>query len=180
MSLIEHLERDGWEEFLRGTFEYTLDVLKNDRFRRLGSAADDLRSWLAAGGVARVRELLDDQMERRRLPPSRQSAVQDCVEQLAREHHETLRRLAAEGVIRAPRPEVLDVPGVSVLDIQDILRRLDAGERPFEDWMYAHGHSDEDIAEIYGVIDGWLMKNGIISKPGSLPKRSPRKTPDVH
>ena len=46
MSLIEHLERPDWQDFLRGTFDYTLTVLKDDPFRVVGSAADDLRSWL--------------------------------------------------------------------------------------------------------------------------------------
>ena len=45
------------------------------------------------------------------------------------------------------------------------------GERPFEEWMYAHGRSDEEIAEVYGVIDGWLMQHGIIEKPGPIPRR---------
>ena len=42
MALIEHLERDGWEEFFRGSFRYALDVMKHDRFRSVGSSADDL------------------------------------------------------------------------------------------------------------------------------------------
>ena len=44
MALIEHLEQDNWQDFLRGSFEYTLEVLKNDRFRSVGSSVDDLRS----------------------------------------------------------------------------------------------------------------------------------------
>ena len=95
MALIEHLERDGWEEFFRDMFRYTLDVLKNDRFRSVGSSVDDLRSWLAAGGVARVRERLDEQMETRGFPPSRKSAVNDCFEQLVRENRDALLHLTA-------------------------------------------------------------------------------------
>jgi hypothetical protein len=86
MALIEHLERDGWREFLCNTFEYTLDVLKNDRFRHIGSAADDLRSWLAAGGVARVRAYLNEQMERRQFSTARQTKVNECLEYLVRKH----------------------------------------------------------------------------------------------
>ena len=170
MALIEHLERDGWEEFFRDIFRYTLDVLKNDRFRSVGSSVDDLRSWLAAGGVARVRECLDDQMERRGFAPSRISAVDDCFEQLVRENRDALLHLAAEGVVPAPTPEPLDALGVSDRDIQDLLSRMLAGERPFEDWMHAHGHSDEEIAETYRMVDRWLIQEGIISKPGPLPK----------
>ena len=44
-----------------------------------------------------------------------------------------------------------------------------AGERPFEDWMHAHGRSDEEIAEIYQLIDEWLMQKGIIPPPPSAP-----------
>lgn len=43
------------------------------------------------------------------------------------------------------------------LDFTDLLRRTLAGERPFEEWIHAHGHSDAEIAEVYGVIDGWLI-----------------------
>lgn len=55
MALIENLERDNWQEFFRGAFEYTLYILENDRFRSVGSSVDDLRSWLAGGGVSRVK-----------------------------------------------------------------------------------------------------------------------------
>jgi len=64
MSLIEHLETDGWKEILRRNFEYAVEVLKNDRFRTVSSSVDDLRSWLTAGGVSRVREHLNNQMDR--------------------------------------------------------------------------------------------------------------------
>ena len=170
MALIEHLERDGWEEFLRDIFRYTLDVLKNDRIRSVGSSVDDLRSWLAAGGVARARECLDEQMDRRGFTPCRKSAVDGCFERLVRENRDALLRLTAEGIVPAPTPERLDACGVSEQDIQDLFSRMLAGERPFEDWMHAHGHSDEEIAEIYRMIDRWLVQKGIISKPSPLPK----------
>ena len=99
MALIEHLERDRWEEFFRRVFQYTLEVMKHDRFRSVGSSADDLRSWLARGGVARVRERLDTQMEMRRFSPSRRAAVGDCLEQLVREHRRALLDLTTTGVI---------------------------------------------------------------------------------
>ena len=35
--------------------------------------------------------------------------------------------------------------------------------------MHAHGRSDEEIAEIYRLIDEWLMQKGIISPPPSAP-----------
>ena len=147
MSLIEHLETDRWEEFFRGVFEYTLEVMKHDRFRSVGSAADDLRSWLGRGGVARVRERLDEQMEMRGFSPSRTAAVRDFVEQLVRENRRALLDLTATGVIPASGQVHTEALGVSETDVQDLLDRMLAGERPFEDWMHAHGHSDEEISE---------------------------------
>ena len=168
MALIEHLERDGWEEFLADMFRYALDVLKNDRFRSVGSSVDDLRSWLAVGGVARVREGLEDQMEARGFPTSRIAAVGDCLEQLVRDNRDTLMHLTADGIIPAATPERLDEDIVSEQDLEDLLNRMLVGERPFEDWMHAHEHSDEEVAEIYRVIDRWLLQKGIIPKPSPL------------
>ena len=161
MSLIEHLDEQGWEEFLRSTFEYVLWVLRNDRFRSVGSAVDDLRSWLAAGGVERVRHHLEEQMERRRFPPSRRSAVNDCIERLVAENRFALLDLARTGIVPVGEREPFRLPDVSASEVEDLLGRMLAGERPFEDWMYAHGRSREEIAEIYRTVDRWLMKAGI-------------------
>lgn len=174
MALIEHLERDGWEEFFRDIFEYALDVLKNDRFRPVGSSVDDVKSWLAAGGVARVRELLDDQMEMLRFSPSRKSAVQDCLARLAREHRDALLHLTSEGIVRSPPLERLDAGDASAKDVQNLFSRLRAGERPFEDWMHAHGHSDEEIEEIYRAIDRWLMQNPESNSESGRPEAASR------
>ena len=162
MALIENLEREGWEEFLRDCFRYALEVLKNDRFRPVGSSVDDLKSWLAAGGVARVRTHLNKQMEMRRFPSSRKSAVNDCIEQLVRENRSALLDLMADGTVPAARQEQFEVFGLPEQDFQDILSRMVAGERPFEEWMHAHGHSDEEIKDIYRMVDQWLMQKGII------------------
>lgn len=160
MSLIEHLEKPRWKEFLRSTFEFVLWVLRNDRFRSVGSGADDLRSWLAVGGVARVRHHLDEQMERRRFPASRKSAVRTCIEELVRENRGALLELSRAGIVPTVEPDHL--PDVSVEDVEDLLGRMLAGERPFEEWMHAHGHSDEEIAEVYRMVDRWLMKEGSV------------------
>ena len=63
----------------------------------------------------------------------------------------------------------MDASGMSETDFRDLLNRMIAGERPFEDWMHAHGRSDEEIAEIYQLIDEWLMQKGIIPPPPSAP-----------
>lgn len=177
MALIEHLEREGWEEFLRDMFRYALDVLENDRFGSVGSSVDDLRSWLARGGVARVRERLDAQMDARRFPPSRRAAVNDCIEQLVRETRDALFDLTAKGIIPATGQEWFDARGMSETAVRDLFGRMLAGERPFEAWMHEHGRSDEEVAEIYTMIDNWLVQKGIISRPGLLPQRSRRYGP---
>ena len=55
------------------------------------------------------------------------------------------------------------------MPFQDLLSRMVAGERPFEDWMHAHGRSDEEIQEVYKAVDEWLMQKGIISQRPSAP-----------
>ena len=162
MALIENLEHEGWEKFLRDSFRYALEVLKNDRFRSVGSSVDDLKSWLTAGGVVRVREHLNKQMEMRRFPLSRKEAVNDCIEQLVRENRGALLDLMADGIVPDTRQDQFEIYDLSKQDFQDILRRIIAGERLFEEWMHAHGHSGEEIEEIYRIIDQWLMQKGII------------------
>jgi hypothetical protein len=96
MALIEHLESDNWKEFLRSSFEYALEVLKNDRFRSVGSAVDDLRSWLARGGMSRVKEGLNDQMERRQFSFERKAEVNELLEQLEDSQRSELLALMAD------------------------------------------------------------------------------------
>lgn len=105
MALIENLERDNWQEFLRMTFDYTLDVLKNDRFRSVSSSVDDLRAWLARGGVSRAKLQLTREMNGRRFPPDKQAAVLEFVDQLEREYRPRLLALSAEGIIEAMQQE---------------------------------------------------------------------------
>jgi hypothetical protein len=170
MALIENLEHDDWQQFLGNCFCYALEVLSEDRHRPVGSSVDDLKSWLAAGGIARVREHLNEQMEMRRFSADRKTAVNDYLEQLVRENRGALLRLMADGIVAATRQEWLASGGLRELDFQSVLERIVAGERPFEEWMHAHGHSDEEIAQIYRVIDRWLIKNGIIPPQPSPPK----------
>lgn len=169
MALIEHLERDNWQDFLRRSFEYTLDVLKNDRFRIVSSSVDDLRSWLGYGGVSRVKEHLNNQMDMLRFSATRKAAVNEFLDQLVRENRRQLLDLMAEGILPPTKQEWLSACGLSEPQFEDLLSRILAGERPFEDWMHAHGHSDEEIAEVYRLIDQWLIEHGIIPPPISDP-----------
>jgi len=102
MSLIEHLDQDHGEEFLRSTFEYVLYVLEHDRYRPVGSGADDLRAWLARGGMPRVKERLTEQMDRRQFTPEQQAAVHRTLAQLEESHRAALQALIAAGVIEVP------------------------------------------------------------------------------
>jgi hypothetical protein len=165
MALIEHLERDDWQGFLRTSFEYTLDVLQHDRFRTVGSAVDDLRSWLAGGGIRRVQERLNHQMAMRRFSEVRQAEVNQFLEQLAREHRRPLLELTTGGVLPSTLQVGLAAQGFSESQLADLLYRILAGERPFEDWMRTHGHSDQDIADTYRLIDQWLVEHGLIPPP---------------
>jgi hypothetical protein len=165
MALIENLERDDWEKFFRDCFRYTLEVLKADRFRSVGSSVDDLKSWLTAGGVARIRYYLGNQMEMQRFSPNRKAAINSCIEQLVKEHRGTLFDLMAKGIIPGSTQECLTACGFSEAEFNDLLDRLARGERPFEEWMYARGHSEKEVTEIYHVIDSWLLQVGITPPP---------------
>ncbi|MGH9832633.1 MAG: hypothetical protein ACRD9Y_06420 [Blastocatellia bacterium] len=173
MALIENLDKGDWREFLGSRFDYTLDVLKNDRFRSVGSAVDDLRSWLARGGVSRVKHHLGNQMEQLRYPADKQADVLACVDQLARQHRLRLFDLIAQGVIRAPQEEWLAACDLTKARFDDSLSRLLAGERPFDDWMHAHGHSAEEIAALNRIIDEWITARRIL---GALPPLPPRRS----
>ncbi|MDE0628598.1 MAG: hypothetical protein OXH99_19555 [Bryobacterales bacterium] len=169
MALIEHLERDNWKEFFSETFGYVLWTLRHDRFRHVGSAADDLRSWLALGGIPRVRHHLEWAMRMCEFPEERAIEVMKQVDQLVSDNRSELIGLARDGII--PGAGAPDAEGLSVADIDDALQRIERGERPFEEWMYAHGHTYDEVVEVYKSIDKWLVDHGIVDSPGPLPKR---------
>lgn len=163
MALIEQLEGPNWQSFLHDCFGYTLDVLKNDPSRSVGSSADDLRSWLKAGGIPRVQQQLDRQVEIRRFPPEKRAEIQKFVVKLAQEYRGPLVELSTKGVLPITMKEELGLDTLSSVNISTLIDRIIAGERPFEDWMYAHGHTEKEILEVYQVIDKWLIDHGIIS-----------------
>ncbi len=171
MALIENLDKGDWRKFLESMFDYTLWVLKNDRFRFGGSAVDDLRAWLGVGGVSRVKHHLGYQMKELRYPADKQADVLACVDQLAQEHRLRLLDLIAQGVIRAPQEEWLAACDLTKARFDDSLNRLLAGEKPFAEWMSAHGHSDEEIAALNRIIDEWLTERRIVGALPPLPTR---------
>lgn len=158
MALIENLDRGNWQEFLGNMFAHALYILKNDRFRWAGSSIDDLKAWLARGGVPRVKEALAYQVEQRRYTEEKQQEILAFVDQLAEKHRPQLMELVALGIIPATPSEWMEACGITPEWLDDWVARVNAGERPFDDWMYAHGHSYEDIVEVYSVIDDYLIR----------------------
>jgi hypothetical protein len=165
MALIEKLENDNWRELLRLFFGATLEVLRNDPYQSVGSAVDDLRAWIRRGGVARIKEHLSGQMDLRQFAVDKKKAVLDFFDILLRENRLQLLELVNQKVIPPDKQVLLAACGLSELEIADLLNHILAGERPFEDWMFAHGHSAGTITEVYKTIDEWLMAQGILFPP---------------
>ena len=165
MALIENLEHGNWEKFLRSCFTYALWILKEDRHAHVGSSVDDIRSWLGMGGVSRFKDNLRRQMEIRRLPEEKQNAIMACVEQLTQEKHLEICELIDQRIIPG---ELGDFPSLNIsadFDLDDFLERLNRGERPFEEWMYEHGYTRHDVAEIYKIVDSYLAPLGLYPPP---------------
>jgi len=157
MSLIEHLDGEGWEGFLRGTFEYSLKLLKTDQFRYAGSAVDDLKSWLAVGGVSRVKHHLNNQMDQRRYSADKKTLINDLLDQLAQEHRLEIADLMARKVIRAGPQEFFFTLGFTMPEIEDMLRQFSEG-KSFEEMARSYGYSDDDIAHAKRLVDEWFDK----------------------
>ena len=168
MALIENLEREGWEQFFSEMFRYALWTLRHNRFGHVGSSVGDLRSWLVAGGIPRIRHNLEYSMAVRRFPEDRAIKITKRIDKLVRDHRSELAALARDGII--PTSGAPDADGLSVRDVQDALRRIALGGRPFEDWMFAHGHTYQDVIEVYKSGDKWLSENGSLPAPGPLPR----------
>lgn len=160
MSFIEHLDADNWQQNFQLFFEGTLAVLEDDDpYQPIGSAMDDLRSWLCRGGVGRIRLMLADQMEMRGYPLSKQQAIMDFLPVLAHKNRARLLKLAHDKII--PLASALGDFPIKV-DADEMLERLAKGERPFEEWMYGQGHTAQEIAAIYRSIDKCLFEQGVI------------------
>ncbi len=157
MSLIEHLDREGWEEFLRDTFEYSLKLLKIDQFRYAGSAIDDLKSWLAVGGVSRVKHHLNNQMDECRYSADKKLLVNNLLDQLLQEHRLEIVDLMARKIIHAGPQEFFFTLGFAELEIEDLLRKFAEG-RSFEEVARSYGYPDDDIAHAKRIVDEWFDK----------------------
>jgi len=169
MALIENLDRGDWREFLGSMFGYTLDVLQNDRYRSAGSAVDDLRAWLARGGVSRVKATLADQTRQRGYTAEKQADILAFVDQLAERHRPQLLELAAQRIIGGHLDAWLAGNGLPPDLLRDIPQRIIAGEQPSPAWADLCGCSDEEISETYRLIDEWLGTHGLKFVPVTLP-----------
>ena len=156
MSLIEHLEGPNWQQILVGVCSTTLEVLEHDRFRTVGSSVDDLRAWMCRGGIPYARLRLDEQAKDRCFTDEHRTEIIAAFDEFVRQNLSTVLRLTASGVIPAPKGLTVRTDLPTAADVSECLSRLAAGERPFEDWMRAHGGSDADIATVYAIIDDWL------------------------
>ncbi|BDA75982.1 hypothetical protein CAL7716_101480 (plasmid) [Calothrix sp. PCC 7716] len=161
MSLIEYLEHGDWRGALRRSFEGALHLLQTDRFGRCSSAVDDVKSWLAIGGVSRVKLQLDRQMEYRDLEESHQEEIRDFLGQLVQGNQRPLLQLMANGIIPWNQADFLATCSISESEFDAMLEQIASGANPFETWMLENGYSQEVIDKIYEIIDSWLVKNGL-------------------
>jgi hypothetical protein len=168
MALIENLEQNNWQEMLRMYFKATLDILQTDPHASAGSSVDDLRAWLRTGGVNRVLENLDKQMQARRFSEEKKMAVMHFMHLLLQENRLQLVQLAGQTTLPINEQAILSANGISQVDVPDLLNRIMRGERPFEDWMHKNGHSEESISRVYQTIDAWLIKQGMMKHPKSM------------
>lgn len=158
MSLIEHLENDNWREVLRRSFEGAINLLQTDRFRRTSSAIDDIRSWLTSGGVSRVQLQLNRQMEAGHLAVEQQSEIRDFLVQLVQENQRSLLQLIADGIIPWNQADFLATMGISNAEFDAMWEHISAGGNFFETWMLANNYSQDQINQIYQIIDRWLVQ----------------------
>ncbi len=156
MSLIENLERSNWREFLVGVCTTTLEVLEHDRFRRVGSSVDDMRAWLCRGGISHARLRLEQQAMDRDFAEEHRAQILAAFDEFVLQNLPSILRLTASGVIPGPKDLTVRTGLPTAADVAECLSRMAAGERPFEEWMRAHGQTDADIAAVYAVIDEWL------------------------
>ena len=158
MSLIEYLEYDNWHEVLRRSFEGAITNLQTDRFRRTSSAIDDIRSWLTSGGVSRVQYQLSRQMKAQRLATERQNEIRNCLEQLVQENQRPLLQLIADGIIPWNQADFLTTMGIPEAEFDAMWEYISTGDNFFETWMLTNGYSQDQINQIYQIIDRWLVK----------------------
>jgi hypothetical protein len=152
MALIEHLDSDRWQELLSQFFAQAIKLLKEDRFRFAGSSIDDLKGWLTAGGVSRLKEHLNSQMTELNYTDNKKIAVQQQLDQLVQVHRLELLDLLALGVIPLTWQNFLDVCGWSQPDLAILANRARTGEDSLAEWLMEQGCSQDNIAIFHRLI----------------------------
>jgi hypothetical protein len=161
MALIEYLEQDDWADVLRRSFEVAIALLQTDRFCLTSSAVDDVRGWLASGGVSRVRLHLDRQMNDCRFTTDRQREIQEALIQLVQENQLALMQLFAEGIIPWNQADFLVTFGLSEAEFNAMWHEGSSETNLFEIWMLSRGYSQETIDVMAQKIDRWLIQKGL-------------------
>lgn len=164
MALIEYLDREDWQPLFRQFFESALYLMKHDPTAPRGSAVDDLHAGLSQGGIPRVRYHLRQAMPMRGYSEEKQAEILAYVDTLAHDHRQELldlirsERISTKFQLRS----LLQAINMPKEYFHDLLDRIMAGERPFEEKMSALGHNEQDIAALYQEIDQWLSDNNLI------------------
>jgi hypothetical protein len=170
MSLVEYLDRPNWQDALQRTWSVALDLLKRDRFAETASSVDDLRSWLTAGGVSRVRLQLQRRMTNARMDVQYQHEVLAYLSTLVQQSQTLLLDLMAQAIIPSSADDILQVCGLSEADLDALVTAVQRGEQPVMGLLRAHGYSEAAIQQLYVVIDTWLAQQGIRPMPGTDPR----------
>ena len=164
MALIEHFDREDWQPLFRQFFESALYLMKHDPTAPRGSAVDDLHAGLSQGGVPRVRYHLTQAMPMRGYSEEKQAEILAYLDTLAHDHRQELldlirsERIATKFQLRS----LLQNFHVPEGYFRDLMDRLLAGERPFEEKLIALGYNEQDTATLYQEIDRWLSDNNLI------------------
>ncbi|MEM6399804.1 MAG: hypothetical protein AAF757_06160, partial [Cyanobacteria bacterium P01_D01_bin.116] len=101
---------------------------------------------------------LNRQMKGRRLDEERQGEIRDYLEQLVQENQRSLLQLIADGIIPWNQVDFLTTMGITEVEFDAMWEHISTGNNLFETWMLANGYSQDQINQIYQIIDRWLVK----------------------
>lgn len=168
MALIESLERDSWQGFFTGRFEFALWIPHRDRLAPVRSSACDFRTRPVAGELPRIGRRLGSGPKRRQASPDRVAEVTQHIGTPERECRSEQRSLARDEVTtsddkRAVKNRWLD-------DVRDMLQGIARGGRSCHDWKEPHRYTREDPIAACGISsEGWW-------RPACCPPRPPRSS----
>jgi hypothetical protein len=97
-------------------------------------------------------------MEGQRLAVERQREIRDFLLVLAQENQRSIVQLMADGIIKSNKADFLVTCGISESEFDKMWQQVLSGANPFATWMLANGYTNEQIDQIYQIIDRWLVK----------------------